>query len=225
MFKTNNSKMKITMKRIVTLCIMFIGLVSFSQNNPKAKQILDEVYQKTQSYDNITIDFKYSLNNANENINQETRGDVVMKGDQYVLNVLGVTRIYDGKTLYTISPEDEEVTVSSENTEDENTITPSKMLSFYKDGYTYEMDIVQDVKGRKIQFVKLNPIDTNSEIKQVLLGIDNTTKHIYTLIEIGKNGTKTTLTVNSFKTNEPISKTLFTFDKNKYKDYYINKID
>jgi outer membrane lipoprotein-sorting protein len=139
--------------------------------------------------------------------------------------VLGVTRIFDGKTLYTISPEDEEVTISSENTEDENTVSPSKMLSFYKDGYTYTMDIVQDVKGRKIQYVKLNPIDTNSEIKQVLLGIDAKTKHIYNLIEIGKNGTKTTLTVNSLKTNEPISKSLFKFDKNKYKNYYINKLD
>lgn len=213
------------MKRIVTLYIMFLGILSFAQNNPKAKQLLDDVYEKTQSYDNISIDFKYSLNNANENINQETRGDVVIKGDQYVLNVLGVTRIFDGKTLYTISPEDEEVTISSDNTEDQNTITPSKMLSFYKDGYTYEMDIVQDVNGRKIQYIKLNPIDTNSEIKQVLLGIDSTTKHIYSLIEMGKNGTKTTLTVNSFKTNEPISKTLFTFDKNKYKDYYINNLD
>jgi hypothetical protein len=45
------------------------------------------------------------------------------------------------------------------------------------------------------------------------------------LIEVGENGTKTTLTVNSFKTNEPISKTLFTFDETKYKDYYINKLD
>ena len=80
------------------------------------------------------------------------------------------------------------------------------MLSFYEDGYTYTMDIIQDVKGRKIQYVKLNPIDTNSEIKQILLGIDAKTKHIYNLIEIGKNGTKTTLTVNSFKTNEPFQK-------------------
>lgn len=87
------------------------------------------------------------------------------------------------------------------------------------------MDIVQDVRGRKIQFVKLNPIDTNSEIKEVYLGIDAQTKHIYRLIEVGNNGTKTTLTVNSFKTNEPISKSLFTFDENKYADYYINNID
>ena len=87
------------------------------------------------------------------------------------------------------------------------------------------MDIVQDVNGRKIQYIKLTPMDSNSEIKYVLLGIDTKTKHIYRLIEVGNNGTKTTLTVNSFKTNETLSKSLFTFDKNKFKDYYINKLD
>ncbi|MGS2726511.1 LolA family protein [Psychroserpens sp. BH13MA-6] len=213
------------MKQVVVIVAILIGGIGFSQDSKKAEALLNEVHNKVSAYDNVSIDFKYVLENLSENIKQETRGDVTMQGDKYLLNILGVTRLYDGKTLYTISPEDEEVTVSSDNTEDENTITPSKMMSFYKDGYTYDMDIIQDVKGRKIQFVKLNPIDTNSEIKEVYLGIDAQTKHIYRLIEIGKNGTKTTLTVNSFKTNEPISKTLFTFDASKYQDYYINKLD
>ncbi|HAB26623.1 MAG: hypothetical protein CMP05_07005 [Xanthomarina sp.] len=212
------------MKKITLIFTLFIYTMSFGQDS-KAKALLDEVSQKAKSYNNISIDFKYVLDNTAENIKQETRGDVVMQGDKYRLNILGATRIYDGKTLYSISPDDEEVTISTENPDDENSITPSKMLSFYEDGYTYKMDIIQDVKGRKIQYVKLTPMDSNSEIKNVLLGIDAQTKHIYNLIEIGKNGTKTTLTVNSFKTNEPISKSLFTFDKNKYKDYYINKLD
>ena len=212
------------MKKITLIFTLFIYTMSFGQDS-KAKALLDEVSQKAKSSDNISIDFKYVLDNAAENIKQETRGDVVMQGDKYRLNILGATRIYDGKTLYSISPDDEEVTISTENPDDENSITPSKMLSFYEDGYTYKMDIIQDVKGRKIQYVKLTPMDSNSEIKNVLLGIDAQTKHIYNLIEIGKNGTKTTLTVNSFKTNEPISKSLFTFDKNKYKDYYINQLD
>jgi len=213
------------MKNLIVTIILLISFTAISQDAEKAKAFLNEVNAKVKSYDNIAIDFKYALQNSSENIDQITRGDVTIEGDKYVLNVLGITRIFDGKTLYTINPEDEEVTISSENTEDEGTITPSKMLSFYEEGYTYVMDIIQDVKGRKIQYIKLNPIDTNSEIKQVLLGIDAKTKHIYNLIEIGKNGTKTTLTVNSFKTNEPISKSLFKFDKNKYKGYYINKLD
>lgn len=213
------------MKKIIIAIVLLMSFNGFAQNSDKAAALLNEVSAKIKTYNNISIDFKYSLQNISENISQETRGDVVMQGDKYKLNILGATRIFNGSTLYTISPDDEEVTISSENSEDEGSITPSKMLSFYEDGYTYAMDIVQNVKGRKIQIIKLTPIDTHSEIKQVLLGIDAQTKHIYNLIEVGKNGTKTTLTVNSFKTNEPISKTLFTFDKSKYKGYYINKLD
>ena len=211
------------MKKILIVLLVLVSYTTQAQN--ASKKLLDEVSTIVKGYDNISIDFKYVLVNLEENINQETRGNVIMQGDKYLLNILGITRIFDGKTLYSISPEDEEVTISSENSQDENTITPSKMLSFYEDGYNYKMDIVQNINGRKIQYIKLTPIDSNTEINHVLLGIDSNTKHIYTLIEVGANKTKTTLTVNSFKTNEPLSKTLFTFNKVKYKDYYINKID
>ncbi|RAJ12550.1 LolA family protein [Arenibacter echinorum] len=196
--------------------------VSMAQNSAKAKTLLDEVYNKVKSYDNIFVDFKYSLNNEEANINTETRGDVTMQGDKYLFNYLGSKQVYDGKKVYTVVPENEEVTIE-EKLDDENTITPSKMLTFYKQGHNYDWDILQNIQGRKIQFVKLTPIDTNSEIKSILLGIDVETKHIYKLIETGKNGTKTTITVNSFKIDQPLSKTLFTFDENKYKNdgYYI----
>ena len=98
------------MKKITLIFTLFIYTMSFGQDS-KAKALLDEVSQKAKSYDNISIDFKYVLDNAAENIKQETRGDVVMQGDKYRLNILGATRIYDGKTLYSISPDDEEVTI------------------------------------------------------------------------------------------------------------------
>ena len=193
-----------------------------AQNSDKAKSLLDEVYNKVKGYNNIFVDFKYSLHNQEANINTETKGDVTMQDDKYLFNYMGSRQLYDGKKVYTIVPENEEVTIE-EKLDEENTITPSKMLTFYKQGHNYDWDILQNIQGRKIQFVKLTPMDTNAEIKSILLGIDVETKHIYKLIETGKNGTKTTITVNSFKTNQPLSKTLFTFDENKYKDegYYI----
>jgi hypothetical protein len=42
---------------------------------------------------------------------------------------------------------------------------------------------------------------------------------------VGKNGTKTSIVVNSFKTNQPLSKNQFTFVESKYPNYYINKLD
>ena len=59
--------------------------------------------------------------------------------------------------------------------------------------------------------------------KVIIVVDDENREHIYKLIETGKNGTKTTITVNSFKTDQPLSKSLFTFDEAKYTDegYYI----
>lgn len=191
----------------------------------KAKELLDDVTSKVKSYNNIVIDFKYSLNNPKERINQESNGNVALQGNLYHLNFMGVTKIFDGKKVYTVVPEDEEVTQENFDANDEKAISPNKMLTFFTSGYKYAWDIPQNVKGRKIQFVKLTPNNSKDTRKEILIGIDTQTKNIYTVIEVGKNGTKTTLTVNSFKTNQPLSKNHFTFTKSKYPNYYINKLD
>ena len=214
------------MRNYILLLWTLFSFVGQAQNNDsEAQELLNKVSAKVKSYKNLILEFKYVLENTEEKIRQETKGDVAIQGDKYVLNILGIRRIYDGVSLFTISNEDEEVTISSNNTSDENTITPSELLNFYEDGYTYKLDIIQNVKGKKIQYVRLNPITSKSEIKYVLLGIDIKTNHIHNLIEIGNNGTKTTLTINSFKTNQPLSKAFFQFDKNKYNSYYINRLD
>jgi outer membrane lipoprotein-sorting protein len=213
------------MNKFIQITALLLFSFSIQAQDKKAKDLLNQVTAIVKSYDNIVIDFKYSLNNTKENIHQDSKGNVTLKGNQYVLNFMGVTKIFDGKKNYTIVPEDEEVTISSVNENDDSAITPSKMLTFFNSGYKYTMDIVQDVKGRKIQYIKLVPLNAKDQRKEILLGIDVQTKHIYNLIETGKKGTKTTLTVNSFKTNQPLSKNQFTFVASKYPNYYINKLD
>ncbi|MFM1878962.1 MAG: hypothetical protein RLZZ241_1828 [Bacteroidota bacterium] len=214
------------MKRITFFLFLSIVIapVLRAQDAAKAKALLDQVYNKVISYDNIFVDFKFELYNAEANVKQETRGDLSLKGDKYLLNYMGAQQLYDGKKVITIVPENEEVTIESKQ-EESGSVSPSKMLTFYREGHRYAWDILQQSQGRKIQFVKLTPIDSNSEISAILLGIDVETQHIAKLIETGKNGTKTTISVNSFKTNQPISGGLFTFNEQKYKDlgYYIIK--
>lgn len=214
------------MSKILKLvCFLLVSFSIQAQDAVKAKSLLDEVSEKVKSYENIVIDFKYALNNPKENINQESKGNVTLKGNLYNLDFMGVTKIFDGKKVYTIVPEDEEISISKFDENDDNAVTPSKMLTFFNSGYKYTWDILQDVKGRKIQYIKLIPISSKDQRKEILLGIDVQTKNIYNLIETGKNGTRTTLTVNSFKTNQPISNNIFTFTESKYPNYYINKLD
>lgn len=212
-------------KLIRVIIVFFITFSLSAQNSQKAKQLLDDVSSKIKGYDNIVFDFKYSYTNPNSNLNQETKGNVCMQGDLYILNFMGITRIFDGKKIYNIVPEDEEITISSYDSEKKDDLTPSKMLTFFTSGYKYSWDILQNVKGRKIQYVKLKPTEGKDNVKEILIGIDIQTKHIYNLIEVDDDGGKTTFTINSFKTNQPLSKNHFTFTESKYPNYYINRLD
>ncbi len=212
------------MKKLFSLiCITVLSATTtMAQSSNEAKALLEEVYSKVKSYDNIVIDFKYVLNNKEAGINQETRGNVTLEGEKYVADLFGAQQIFDGSKVYTVVPENQEVTIEDKS-EDENALTPAKMLTFYREDHSYEMGELKTIEGKKIQYVTLTPMDTDSETESILLGVDAETKNIYQVIEKGQNGTTTTYTVNSFKTDQSLSETLFTFDEKKYEDdgYYI----
>lgn len=217
------------MQRIITcvlsVVIFFNVFTSTAQNAEKAKQLLNDVSAKIKSYQNITIDFKYSVSSPAGSADRESKGNVVMSGNKYLLNFMGVTRIFDGKKVYNIVPEDEEITISSYDSQKSNDLTPARMLTFFNSGYKYSWDIVQNLKGRKIQYVKLSPLNPKDNTKEILIGIDVQTHHIYNFIQTEKDGTRIYITINSFKTNQPLSKNHFTFTESKYPNYYINKLD
>ena len=211
------------MKIIVWICFVF--LVSFplqGQSPEVAKKLLDDVSETIASFENLSFDFSYVLENRQENIRQETTGSATIKGDQYKISFLGNEQLFDGEKTYTIIPENEEITISSPDDDSGFGINPSELLVFYKTGYAYQWDIKQNVKGRPIQFIKLIPNEENREVKYLLLGIDMRTKVIYRLIEIGNSETRTTLTLKNLRTNIPLNSGFFTFDDSKYPDYYIN---
>jgi outer membrane lipoprotein-sorting protein len=214
------------MKHIfIILLFTFFQTISFGQDDPKAKKLAEEVLQNVKSYENISVEFTYVLENVAENIKEQTRGEVFVKGDKYRLNLMGNTQIYDGNKLYTIIPEDEEINISSVNPNDDKAITPSKMLTFFEDGYIYKWDIEQNANGRTIQYIKLLPIDSGAEYENILLGVDKITKNINNLIYTMDNGTRTEIKISSFKPDQPLSENVFKFEKNKYPEYYINELD
>ncbi len=206
------------------LLTVFWSNQALAQNDGAAKSILDKASNTMSAYSNLSMDFDYVLDNKAEDVKQEMSGDVMLEGDKYVVNLFGSTQIFDGSKTYTIIPENEEVNISDADVDEENAFTPSKFYSFYESGYTYTMDELKQVNGKKIQFVKLTPIDTNSEISHILVGIDTKTNHIYQVIEIGVNETRTILTAKNIKTNQEINGSVFSFDQKKYEelDYMIN---
>ena len=211
------------LSKFLSLSLLFFFSFSVQAQDEKARELLNQVTAKVKSYDNIVIDFKYAVSNAKGNSNQESKGNVTIKGNQYILNLMGVTKMFDGKKVYTINPEDEEISISGYDENDKNSISPTKMLTFFNSGYKCYLDKSKAIRGRRIQYIVLRPNNGKDNREYILLGIDVQTKNIYEVVEFNKNGTKTSIVVNSFKTNQPLSKNEFTFVESKYPNYTINK--
>ena len=193
----------------------------YSQNDSRAISLLNKVSEKIDSSVSFKISFTYTLENINEGINQNSDGSIIIKEDNYLLDFMGIKQLSDANKIYSIVPENEEIIISNIDDDDNNTIKPSKLLVFYRDGYLILWDKKEIIDDNVIQFVKLIPIDSVSDIDYLLLGVNTTTNDIKKLIEIGKNQTKTILSVMSIEYDILIEDDLFVFNKNNYPTYYI----
>ena len=193
----------------------------YSQNDSRAISLLNKVSEKIDSSVSFKISFTYTLENINEGINQNSDGSIIIKEDNYLLDFMGIKQLSDANKIYSIVPENEEIIISNIEDDDNNTIKPSKLLVFYRDGYLILWDKKEIIDDNVIQFVKLIPIDSVSDIDYLLLGINTTTNDIKKLIEIGKNQTKTILSVMSIEYDILIEDDLFVFNKDNYPTYYI----
>ena len=211
-------------KKMNKIFLLLISICSLAWSQDASKVLLKEVSDKLLAQENISLQFNYTLFNAEANINQETSGKVQLKGEKYRFEYLGIIQLNDTKNTYTIVPENEEVTIVS-NGNAGSEMNPAKILNFYNEGYRFQWDIAQNIGNRKIQYIKLVPIDSSSDIAYILLGIDNQKKEVYKVIETGKNGTQTTITITKYETNTNLAPNLFSFEEKKYIDlgYYIIK--
>jgi len=208
-------------KTIVLLVHIFIASLTFSQNSEKATFLLDEVSNKMESYQNMAIHFSETLSNEAAGIQEgdepPLKGNITLQGEKYNLNYLRNTFIYDGKKLYVINNEEKEITITEgDMSGDDGFIYPSKLLTFYREGYNVQMGSLKNINNRKIQFINLTPIDSESNIVKIEFAVDLKTKHLYQLIQTGLNGSKTKFTITEFKSNQTLSNSLFSFDREKY---------
>ena len=74
-------------------------MLSYSQGNSEAELLLNKVSENIKNYENIYINYAYTLQNIEEDINQTNNGSFVTEDEMWRFEMLGITRIFDGNKL------------------------------------------------------------------------------------------------------------------------------
>jgi outer membrane lipoprotein-sorting protein len=199
---------------IIIAALIITGQTISGQAKKTSEEILKQVSEKTKSFNSIKISFTYNMDNPTAKIHETETGVLLVKGDQYKLDIAGQKVIMDGETSWTYISEANEVQINSVE-EDENSLTPTKLLTSYSEDYKSKLinEIIKD--GRALYVIELKP-NTEKSFTDVELQVD---KELYRIMKIAirdKSGNTFSYMVNKFETNVAVKDTDFTFNAKDY---------
>ncbi len=205
--------------KIIPVVLILIPIMAFSQSkNKDASRILKEVTEKTKSYRSLKLEFTYQMENPDANINEITQGKALVSGDKYKLDIAGQTIISNGKTVWTIIPDAEEVQVNDVS-EDSEGFSITRMLNSYnKDFKSKILPKITAMDGKNVYALDLTPIKKKA-FEKVQLFIDKDKMQPYAIIIYDQNGSVYTYKITSFVTDIPAEDKDFVFNEADYPDF------
>ncbi len=213
-----------TILKKISVGIMVVATtVSFSAQkiDAKAKTILDAVANNYKSKNNVYFKFIYGTGD-NKKVTKTEPGIFYSAKDQYKLKIMGTEQIFDGNKIYNISAEDQEVTVAKP-TGSEQMFSPLSYIEQYKKGYNVKYVGKVNVNGVNSDYIKLTPIKNNG-IKEVNLFVNPAKKQLVKIEQFSNDNAVSVIAISNYVENQKLSNTMFTFDKNQYKDYFVTEL-
>lgn len=209
------------MKRLIILMtVVFCWSNGFAQQDEKAKGILEKVTKATQGYSTIQASFNYVMENKEEGIHEENKGEILIKGDQFHLSLplLGMEMFNNGETVWTYMKDAGEVTVAEADDEANEMMNPAKLFTIYEQGFAYQFIEEKVVDGVLVYVIDLFPENDEIEYSKIRIQIEKKRLLIKKAEMVGREGNNYIVQVDDLKTDVPASSSDFEFDQGKYEN-------
>jgi outer membrane lipoprotein-sorting protein len=199
--------------RALILFLLSVSLPLAAQQDPAAREILDRVASSTKQYNTIQVDFKLVVVDHKEDKKSTSSGSVMIKGDKYKLTSAGTTVYFDGKTMWTYVQEDNEVTITEPDNQDDNFLSnPAKVFSWYNRDFKYQYRGETNIDGVIMHEIDLFPKNLDQPYARIKVFITKNKEELAIISSIGKDGVDYSVFLTNLLTNKDFSDTLFTFN-------------
>lgn len=209
------------MKKALLSLIVCLSISCFAQKDPEAKDLLDKAAQKVSTYKNISTSFDYTFENLADGKSESYSGKLLIKGKKFRMDVDNTVTFSDGKTRWVYLTESNEVTISPIETSSEDApedlflSDPLSLYTIHNHKFKYVMGDIEEINGKTMQIVELAPEDIKKPYFKIKYWFtpDN---NLYQIKCFQKDGTRYTLTLSKFDTNQKIDESSLNFDVKEY---------
>lgn len=209
------------MKHIILTGIFLVSVIfTQAQQDAKAKQILEEVSKNTRSFNTISADFVFSMENKEMEISERNEGSIKLKGQKYVVDLpdLGVKVFSDGKTLWNYMEDGNQVTISNLEDSGSELMDPSSVFTIYEKGFQSKYAGEKTIGNETVHQIELFPDSDEHEVSKILLSVGKTDKMIKSALLYGTDGNIYGIEVKKMDTKTELPDSYFEFNASDYDD-------
>ena len=193
---------------------------SSAMQDEEAKRILDEVSAKTRSYQTISADFTFTMDNKEMNIHEENKGSIQLKGKKYLVNLPDVgMKIYsDGVSVWNYMEDGNQVTISAIDSENNELMDPSALFNLYEQGFDSKYIGEKKINNKIFHELELYPNEDEHEVSKISLLVDKSKMMISSATLFGTDDNLYKINIIDFKTNVDLPDSYFEFNAGEYDD-------
>lgn len=202
------------MKNIITLFLSIcISQTNVLAQDELATDILAKLSEATKAYTSIAIEFDHIFTNKNAGINKKNSGTLILKGEQFRIDMEKQLIINNGTTHWIYLKEMNELTIMDYDSEDEDALSPNKLFTVYNENYKNAYVQAKSINGERMHIIDLFPKESGP-IMKIRLTINALKNQISILALYDKTGGIYTYNIKNFKSNLDVAP--FNFDTTNY---------
>lgn len=195
--------MKSQLKYVILLVLIAVASSNVSAIET-AEQVMARCADKISNAPSVTLKFVLSFGENKSNC------ELIIARDKYRLSSHDIEVWFDGKTQWSYSAQDKEISITEPTFEEQMECNPFAILNNYKSAYT-----IRRLSGNKheIELVAKNKM---SNIRKAVVTIDNKSYMPTKLIVTLANGRTFSATVTSATEGKSMPVATFIYNKEKY---------
>ena len=209
------------MKKYILILLSFLTLNGIAQGSKDASLLIDKISKRYKKFKSIKADFTYSIESKAEKINEKQKGNIVIKGNKFRLDIAGQTIICDNKTQWTYSKEINEVNIQHYKPK-EGIMKLDDIFTMYNKGFVSKIGEIVRELGRELTIIELAPKDKKKNYFKIKLYVEKNNQQIIKTIIFDKNGSVHTYNITNQIPNIKFEDGYFTFISKKYPNVEIN---
>lgn len=202
------------MKKLFTiLAAIMLSMPILAQKDAEAKKVLDATANKLMALKGVQANFQ--ITNFVGKVEQgSSSGVMCIDGKKYKIESPQWYSWFDGKTLWTYLPDNDEVNVTTPKKAEQQAANPYSFIALYRSGYNYTLTKTT-MNGAQVYEILLTAQSTSADIQEARVNISTDYLPMSVRIRQGKNNW-TRIRISNIVGKQKFGKDAFKFNKSKY---------